>query len=196
MTSAGPGEGKSLVRQQPGDRAGPGRAARPADRRRHAPAARARDLRRSAGAGAVERPRRQREDQRSDPQVHRRRAVADAGRAHSAEPGGAARRRAGTPTSSRRSEPHFDWVVLDTPPVMVVADSSIVANQAIGRRLRRRRRPYQPARGARPPSSSSTRPTRTCIGSVLNRVDLVRNPYYYSAYYRKEYSRYYVSSGR
>jgi hypothetical protein len=23
----------------------------------------------------------------------------------------------------------------------------------------------------------------------------VRNPYYYSAYYRKEYSRYYVSAG-
>ena len=34
------------------------------------------------------------------------------------------------------------------------------------------------------------------IGSVLNRVDLVRNPYYYSAYYRKEYARYYVASGR
>jgi len=33
------------------------------------------------------------------------------------------------------------------------------------------------------------------IGSVLNSVDLVRNPYYYSAYYRKEYSRYYVSAG-
>ena len=32
------------------------------------------------------------------------------------------------------------------------------------------------------------------IGTVLNRVDLVRNPYYYSAYYRKEYARYYVKS--
>ena len=30
------------------------------------------------------------------------------------------------------------------------------------------------------------------IGSVLNRVDLVRNPYYYQSYYRKEYARYYV----
>src|SRR5262249_37756814 len=27
---------------------------------------------------------------------------------------------------------HFDWVVVDTPPVLVVADSIIVANQATG----------------------------------------------------------------
>src|SRR5690606_33680815 len=27
---------------------------------------------------------------------------------------------------------HFDWVLLDTPPVMVVTDSSIVANQSSG----------------------------------------------------------------
>ena len=33
------------------------------------------------------------------------------------------------------------------------------------------------------------------VGSVLNSVDLVRNPYYYSAYYRKDYARYYVSAG-
>ena len=32
------------------------------------------------------------------------------------------------------------------------------------------------------------------IGAVLNRVDLVRNPYYYSAYYRKEYARTYVAA--
>ena len=34
------------------------------------------------------------------------------------------------------------------------------------------------------------------VGSVLNRVDLVRNPHYYSSYYRKEYAKYYVSSAR
>jgi Mrp family chromosome partitioning ATPase len=32
------------------------------------------------------------------------------------------------------------------------------------------------------------------IGAVLNRADVQRNPYYYSAYYRKEYSRYYVKA--
>jgi hypothetical protein len=34
------------------------------------------------------------------------------------------------------------------------------------------------------------------IGAVLNRVDLEKNPYYYSAYYRKEYSRYYAQASR
>ena len=29
-------------------------------------------------------------------------------------------------------EDHFDWVVLDTPPVLVVADSMVVANKASG----------------------------------------------------------------
>jgi capsular exopolysaccharide synthesis family protein len=88
---------------------------------------------------------------------------------------------------------HFDWVVLDTPPVMVVADSSIVANQASGVVF---------VVGA---DNTSRHAARTAVeqldsasahvlGSVLNRVDLVRNPYYYSAYYRKDYARYYVSS--
>ena len=34
------------------------------------------------------------------------------------------------------------------------------------------------------------------IGAVLNRVDLEKNPYYYSAYYRKESSRYYQQASR
>ena len=32
------------------------------------------------------------------------------------------------------------------------------------------------------------------VGAVLNRADVERNPYYYSAYYRKEYSRYYAKA--
>ena len=90
---------------------------------------------------------------------------------------------------------HFDWVVLDTPPVMVVADSAIVANQASGVVF---------VVGA---DNTSRQAARTAveqldaanahiIGSVLNKVDLVRNPYYYSAYYRKDYARYYVSSSK
>ena len=30
------------------------------------------------------------------------------------------------------------------------------------------------------------------MGAVLNRVDLERNAYYYSQYYRREYSDYYA----
>ena len=33
------------------------------------------------------------------------------------------------------------------------------------------------------------------VGAVLNRVDLDRNAYYYSQYYRKEYASYYVRAG-
>ena len=29
------------------------------------------------------------------------------------------------------------------------------------------------------------------VGGVLNRVDLLRNSYYYSQYYRREYAKYY-----
>ena len=90
---------------------------------------------------------------------------------------------------------HFDWVLLDTPPVMVVADSSIVANQSSGVVF---------VVGA---DNTSRQAARTAveqldaanahiIGSVLNRVDIVRNPYYYSAYYRKDYARYYVKAGK
>ncbi len=32
------------------------------------------------------------------------------------------------------------------------------------------------------------------VGAVLNRVDLQRNAYYYSQYYRREYTQYYAKS--
>jgi len=32
------------------------------------------------------------------------------------------------------------------------------------------------------------------IGAVLNRVNVDRNPYYYSHYYRKDYANYYAST--
>ena len=32
------------------------------------------------------------------------------------------------------------------------------------------------------------------VGGVLNKVDLHRNPYYYSQYYRREYAQYYVKA--
>ena len=88
---------------------------------------------------------------------------------------------------------HFDWVVFDTPPVMVVADSSIVANQASGVVfvVRADHTTKQSVRAAAEQLDSAN---AHLIGSVLNGADVLRNPYYYSAYYRKDYSRYYVSS--
>jgi succinoglycan biosynthesis transport protein ExoP len=89
---------------------------------------------------------------------------------------------------------HFDWVLLDTPPVMVVADSSIVANQSTGV-VFVVRADHTSRHAVRAAVEQLESANAHLIGSVLNSVDLVRNPYYYSAYYRKEYSRYYVSAG-
>ena len=88
---------------------------------------------------------------------------------------------------------HFDWVIIDTPPVMVVADGSICANQATGVVfvVGADHTTRQTARAAVEQLDAAN---ARLIGSVLNRVDLVRNPYYYSAYYRKDYARYYVSA--
>jgi polysaccharide biosynthesis transport protein len=89
---------------------------------------------------------------------------------------------------------HFDWVVLDTPPVMVVADSSIVANQSSGV-VFVVRADHTSRHAVRAAVEQLEAANAHLLGSVLNSVDLVRNPYYYSAYYRKDYARYYVSAG-
>lgn len=88
-------------------------------------------------------------------------------------------------------EEHFDWVVLDTPPVLVVADSMVVANKATGVVF---------VVGADQTSRNAARnaveqleaTNATVIGSVLNRADVHRHSHYYASYYKKEYARYYV----
>jgi polysaccharide biosynthesis transport protein len=88
---------------------------------------------------------------------------------------------------------NFDWVILDSPPVLAVADASILANTATGVVF---------VVGADQTSRQAARAALDqlaavqahVIGAVLNRVDLEKNPYYYSAYYRKEYARYYAQA--
>jgi capsular exopolysaccharide synthesis family protein len=76
----------------------------------------------------------------------------------------------------------FDWVVIDTPPVLAVTDASIVARWAtgvafvVGSEMTRGRladRAIEMLVAARP----------TFIGAVLNRVDVSRHRYYYSRQY-------------
>jgi len=86
---------------------------------------------------------------------------------------------------------HFDWVVIDSPPVLAVADASVLANSASGVIF---------VVGADQTSRHTAKVAieqlnavqAHLIGAVLNRADVERNPYYYSTYYRKEYSRYYA----
>jgi capsular exopolysaccharide synthesis family protein len=90
-------------------------------------------------------------------------------------------------------EEHFDWVIVDSPPVLVVTDSSIVANHASGVVfvVGSDKTSRQAARTAVEQLDATN---ARIIGSVLNRVNLARHQYYYSSYYRKEYSKYYVKN--
>jgi len=85
---------------------------------------------------------------------------------------------------------YFDWAIIDTPPIMPVTDSAVVANLTTGvvfvvgadmtNRYAARRAVEQLSRGK-----------ARFFGAVLNRVDLQHHGYYYSKYYRREYAQYY-----
>jgi len=87
---------------------------------------------------------------------------------------------------------HFDWTVIDSPPVMAVTDPSVVAHRTTGvvfvigsEQVDRRKaltavQKLQASKGK-------------ILGAVLNRVNVERNPYYYSHYYSHEYAGYYSS---
>ena len=86
----------------------------------------------------------------------------------------------------------FDWIVLDTPPVLAVTDAVVLASAVsavvfvVGSEMTRRvhaERALATLRAGKPRS----------IGVVLNRVDLDRNKYYYARYYGYNYKSYYGS---
>ena len=193
VTSSGPGEGKSIVSAnlavalaQAGQRV----LLIDGDMRQ---TARPRDLRIGSGARAVERSDRRGKNQRrraSMPTVHGLWLLASGHiPPNPAELLGSHRFR----DFIGSLEEHFDWVVIDSPPVLVVTDSSIVANHASGVVfvVGSDKTSRQAARTAVEQLDAAN---ARIIGSVLNRVNLSRHQYYYSAYYRKEYSKYYVSS--
>ncbi len=85
---------------------------------------------------------------------------------------------------------HFDWVIVDSPPVLPVADSAIVANAVgsvlfvVGAEMASRR-----AAGAALDQLEAS--GARLAGAVLNRADVHNHSYYYSQYYRREYANYY-----
>jgi capsular exopolysaccharide synthesis family protein len=85
---------------------------------------------------------------------------------------------------------YFDWVIVDTPPVMAVTDACITANAAsgvvfvVGAEMTSRH-------AARAAVAQLEQGRARFVGAVLNRVELERNSYYYSQYYRREYGAYY-----
>jgi capsular exopolysaccharide synthesis family protein len=90
-------------------------------------------------------------------------------------------------------EQHFDWVIVDTPPVLVVADGSIVANK-VSAVVFVTAADHTSRQSAHAAVEQLDAASAHVIGSVLNRADIIRNPYYYAAYYRKEYSKYYIKN--
>jgi capsular exopolysaccharide synthesis family protein len=88
---------------------------------------------------------------------------------------------------------HFAWVVIDSPPIMAVTDAAVAAHIAdgvlfvVGSEMTSRN-------VARTAVEQLAAANTRLVGCVLNRVDLVGNPYYYSQYYRREYGHYYIKS--
>jgi capsular exopolysaccharide synthesis family protein len=84
----------------------------------------------------------------------------------------------------------FDWVIIDTPPVLAVTDAVLIAPRTngyvfvIGAEMTRAAH----AERAIDLLQASQRPI---VGAVLNRVDFDRNKYYYSRYYGYQYKSYY-----
>lgn len=85
---------------------------------------------------------------------------------------------------------HFDWVILDSPPVMAVTDASILAHHAhgvifvVGAEMTARA-------AAKTALEQLDGAKAKYVGGILNRVDVRRNGYYYSRHFRKEYQTYY-----
>ena len=88
---------------------------------------------------------------------------------------------------------HFEWVIIDTPPVMAVTDASVIAHRAsgvifvVGSDMVSRDH-------AAIALEQLERANGKLLGAVLNRVDADRNAYYYSPYYKRAYAEYYQST--
>ena len=87
----------------------------------------------------------------------------------------------------------FDWVIIDTPPVLAVTDAVILAPIVSGvtfvlgaemTRWRLAERAIDTLQAGHP----------QFISAVLNRVDFDRNRYYYSRYYGHQYKSYYAEA--
>ena len=89
----------------------------------------------------------------------------------------------------------FDWIVIDTPPVMAVTDPNVIASLTdgvvfvIGAEMTS----YKVARRA---IEQLERSRASFAGAVLNNVQIHRHAYYYSQYYRREYANYYAAAER
>jgi succinoglycan biosynthesis transport protein ExoP len=87
----------------------------------------------------------------------------------------------------------FDWIIVDTPPVLAVTDAVVLAplvsgvTFVVGAEMTRRRLAERAIE-----TVMQTRPKYAAV--VLNKVDFARNKYYYSRYYGHQYKNYYAEA--
>ena len=85
----------------------------------------------------------------------------------------------------------FDWIIVDTPPVLAVTDAVVLAPLVsgvvfvVGAEMTRRRLAERAVE-----TILQSRPKSTAV--ILNKVDFARNKYYYSRYYGHQYKNYYA----
>lgn len=87
----------------------------------------------------------------------------------------------------------FDWIIIDTPPVLAVTDAVVLAplvsgvTFVVGAEMTRRRlaeRAIETVLASHPKH----------MGVVLNKVDFAKNKYYYSRYHGHQYKNYYAEA--
>lgn len=87
----------------------------------------------------------------------------------------------------------FDWIVIDTPPVLAVTDAVVLAplvtgvTFVVGSEMTRRRlaeRALETVLGSHPKQ----------VGVVLNKVDFGKHKYYYARYHGHQYRNYYAEA--
>jgi succinoglycan biosynthesis transport protein ExoP len=94
---------------------------------------------------------------------------------------------------SNLSHGPFDWIIVDTPPVLAVTDAVILApgvsgvTFVVGAEMTRRRLAERAIE-----TITSSHPKMTAV--VLNKVDFARNKYYYSRYHGHQYKNYYAEA--
>lgn len=93
----------------------------------------------------------------------------------------------------RALKTRYDWVLIDTPPVLAMADTPVLCPFVDGVVLVvASEASHRPAVQRAIDQLSSV--GGTVIGAVLNKVDLKRNSYYYSQYYGEYYRSYYADA--
>ncbi len=86
----------------------------------------------------------------------------------------------------------YDMVIFDTPPVVGISDSSVIAKEMDGVVLVVQYRKYPRDMIIRAKQMLDTLGVKQ-VGVVLNNINIMRDDYYY--YYHSYYSNYYYNSG-